>query len=798
MRKKLYFSAAFLLLAGSVNSFAAKPEGYALAGADEKTPSRTQYFSWINNTNEGASEEQSLTNLSFFEWLHKDYGMILDIYAFDAGLIDGRLFYGQIGSDRFNKQFPNGLDSVYRKAQSIQTRLGVWGGPDGFGDTDQEAEVRKKQMVSLCEDYQWALFKFDAVCGPLRMEKEDHFIDLMQRARQYSPDLILLNHRLGLEKSLPYATTFLWGGQETYVDVHTSNTTTAPHNRAGVMERGLVPDLQRLTEDHGVCISSCVDFWDDDLVLQAFNRSLILAPEIYGNPWLLADSEFPKLARIYNLHKMWGEILVDGTTLPESYGDYAVARGDEATRIITLRNLSWDAKKVEISLDKEIGLEKRGRVSVRVYHPYERIYTNYKYGDKIELSIDPFRSLLVSVSTSDEYQEAGVEGVDFELVKSIDGAAKELKLLGMPGSRSSVKLAKGTKAKSVKIDGVSYPALAQGKSVEIEFGGEPLAEDYNRFLGKAKKIEVQDDAATLYEATAFAADNNALEVRSLERSGDSHIEQVKAARDAFFTQEAFVGRGCWDDFLFDGDTQTGFWPTRRYTKDHTIKGGCFRLDLGEVLEVDSIVYRVNNTYELQPILIDEGNYAYLSDDLKDWQRVTYIATLDSQIPVGRAIRYIKLPTFPDRINEVEVYSGGKKLSSEKFRASNLFADSGRMEPKAMWQSEFTLSQVTKGSYLSVALDGEHGVEGAYAALIVDGEYVGAPSRATSYQSNTWEYLNDTSSSNYTYYFPLKSEYAGKKIEVFVMGYSEKDLDFVPSVWYSSYSAPYSEKVMVIK
>lgn len=38
-------------------------------GADEKTPSRSQYFSWINNTNEGPTEAQTLANLDFFKWL---------------------------------------------------------------------------------------------------------------------------------------------------------------------------------------------------------------------------------------------------------------------------------------------------------------------------------------------------------------------------------------------------------------------------------------------------------------------------------------------------------------------------------------------------------------------------------------------------------------------------------------------------------------------------------------------------------------------------------------------------------
>ena len=60
-------------------------------GADENTPSRAQYFSWINNTNEGATEAQTITNLEFFKWLKDEYGMQLDIYAWDAGNLDNSL-----------------------------------------------------------------------------------------------------------------------------------------------------------------------------------------------------------------------------------------------------------------------------------------------------------------------------------------------------------------------------------------------------------------------------------------------------------------------------------------------------------------------------------------------------------------------------------------------------------------------------------------------------------------------------------------------------------------------------------
>lgn len=72
--------AAFAAVAGAAE---------VVPGATEDTPSLAQYFSWINNTNEGSTEAQTLANLAFFKWLHDEYGMKLDIYAFDAGNIDG-------------------------------------------------------------------------------------------------------------------------------------------------------------------------------------------------------------------------------------------------------------------------------------------------------------------------------------------------------------------------------------------------------------------------------------------------------------------------------------------------------------------------------------------------------------------------------------------------------------------------------------------------------------------------------------------------------------------------------------
>lgn len=765
-------------------------------GADENTPSRSQYFSWINNLNEGATEKQTSINLNFFKWLHDEYGMVLDIYAYDAGAIDGAKFYGSIYSDRFNVQFPNGFEPNYRQAKAMGTRLGIWGGPDGFGDTQAEEEARIKQMAKLCKDYEFALFKFDKVCGPLRLEKEDAFIRMMEACRSYSPDLILLNHRLGLKKSKPYATTFLWGGKETYIDVHLKNTTTAPHHRAGALERGLPPELKRLTEDHGVCISSCLDNWDDDLVLQAFNRNLILAPEIYGNPWLLRDDEFPILARIYNLHKQYRDIMQKAMILPETqYGLHAVSRGNETTRLLSLRNLSWEPMNYKVLLDTEIGLAKEGKVHVRKFHPRENVLGDFNYGEEITVTVEPFRSLLLLVST-DNIEEPAVEGCEYEMVRNLEGKPVEIKLLGEAGTKAKIKILGGN-FNSVKLNGKSMNPLVQGKSMRVSFEGQKAELPYHRKIVELDSVEVPQDASVLYDATCFAADNNALEVRSLSRSGETNIPQVKAARDAFFNQKVFRDKGLWDQFLFDNDSTTTFFPSKRGGRDYRIKGGCFRLDLAKVTTIDKIVVECPDAFSLLPLEQEEGLFVEVSKDLKEWRKITCLARTKIVIPVNDDIRYLRMKSAPSRIDEVKGYKAGKQLSRKNWRASNLFAHPSKMKAKRAWAGSFIAEEVTDKSYLCVAVEGIHGVEGAYAALRIGNEIVGAPDRAVSYPSNAWESNVKNSDKNYTYYFPMKKEWEGKKIEVINLGYAQKQDVKKVVVWQTVYEKPTVKKTLML-
>jgi len=549
-----------------------------------------------------------------------------------------------------------------------------------------------------------------------------------------------------------------------------------------------------------VCLSSCLNYWEDDLVLQAFNRSLLLAPQIYGNPWLLADEEYPKLARIFNLARKYRHILVDGMVLPEqNYGQKAVSRGDGQTRLLTLRNLGWEPVGYNIKLDEEIGLSAASSpgadIELRQYHPVERLIGRFKKGTTVEVEVLPFRSCLLKATLKPS--EVALKGCDYEVVRDTPGRPLLIKLLAMPGETRTIELAAGDRTfTSAQLNGQDVHALVDGKSTNIVFEGRSLKEDYHRKLGDLVVCEVPHDAEALYEATCFAADNNALEVRSLERSGPSRIPAVEKAREAFFGQKLFVDRGTWDKNLFDDNEDTAFYVARRVGVK-PIERGCLRIDFGEIITLDKLVVRTGSEHALQPFKYDETIRASYSCDLKTWTPMALVAgdEIVMNFKPGSKLRYIRFYGTPDKVIEISAYRDNEKIDRSKWRASNLFAHYSRVTAQKAWQHSFTLGEVPKNSYLAIALNGQHGIEGAYGAIRVDGNPVGAPDRSVSYPANSWEYPPMKSGSNYTYYIPLAEEMKGAKIDAVVLGL-KKGLDkFKPEVWITACPAPYSEQLL---
>lgn len=767
-----------------------------IPGATESTPSRSQYFSWINNTNEGSTEAQTLTNLAFFKWLHDEYGMKLDIYAFDAGAIDGPEYYGNTQTEKFKAQFPRGFKPIHEYAKSFDCRLGVWLGPDGFGNTPEEEKARIDMLVGLCRDYEFALFKMDAVCTQLRPEKRDAFARLMTECRKHSPDLILLNHRLDLGDAVEHATTFLWGGEETYIDVHMVNRdSTGTHNRVQAISRGMVPDLKRLTEDHGVCISSCLDFWEDDLILQAFNRNLILAPEIYANPWFLRDDEFPKLARIYNLHRRYRDIMVNGMVLDEKrYGPLAASRGDEKTRIITLRNLTWKPVTYKVKLDESIGLEVKAAVSLRQHHPAESILGKFEYGEEVSVEVAPFRSCLLLASSA-EIEEVGLTGSEYELVRDVPGKDVVIKILGEAGEKASISLASGgRKFSKATLDGKPLPDLIDGKTAEISFPGKPDRDAWHRKVGSPKVVETPADAEELYEAGCFASDNDPLEFRSLRRSGASEIPQVKAARDAFTNQPIIAERGILQGYLFDGKAETVYDFLRMREGDPESR--YLRIDLGKVQTLDSILLEAPAEGELLHAKITKARSAEVSADLKTWSPAKL--TQDGRnirIECAGKVRYIRTNLVPSKLTEIRGMKDGKELDRSGWRMSYLFPAFRKVQKS--WSLPFVLEKAPKTGYLAAACNGEHGREGVWAALRVDGKILGPADRAPSFPVNPWEYPVRKTEGNYTFFFPVTPEMVGKKCEVVVLAFDPAKTAFTPEVWQTVSATPWESQTLIL-
>jgi len=192
----------------------------------------------------------------------------------------------------------------------------------------------------------------------------------------------------------------------------------------------------------------------------------------------------------------------------------------------------------------------------------------------------------------------------------------------------------------------------------------------------------------LYEATCFAADNNALEIRSKFRSGPTAIRQVKKARQAFFNQKLLVERGVWDRYLFDGDMDTFF-----RLRTGPIWGGALRIDLGKPTDIDTLLLRrVDDVFK--------PTEAQVSADLRTWHTVSVKIQPESpptatvlrrsytvskewtDITVNRlsidlagkgAIRYIRIPGRAANVAEIIGFRRGRELDRSKWRASNVFA-----------------------------------------------------------------------------------------------------------------------------
>jgi hypothetical protein len=790
-----------LLIQSSFPQFKAQSPSKEVGGINELTPSKAIYFDWVNRNWYGSNEKKIEANLKFFKWLHDEYGMKLDIYLMDAGDIDqgpncalssGLPAYGSLETVHFKKRFPNGFDPLVKLANSFGCRMGIWLGPDGYGNTEGEALKRKEMLVRFCKDYHFALFKFDACCSDLSAANQKYYIETMEECRKYSPDLIVLNHRISLnDEARKQTTTFLWEGRETCVDVNITNDTVAPHHREGNLSRGLPPNLMRLTEDHGICLSTALEKWEDDLILQAFNRNLILSPEIYGNPFLLNDDQLSHLARIYNIHMLYNDILVKGMILPEDqYGKYAVSRGDSSTRLITLRNLTWQPVKVPVNLDASIGLFARGKVDVLQYHPTERFLGTFKPGTVVQVPIMPFSSCLIKIS-SQSNPELMLKGIDYEVNRYLPDLPVSITLFGRSGEKVNFSLSDyNRKYKKASLNWKDVSSILKGNQVSFTFPGRKQGFQYLRKLGCMQLADIPKDPLRYFESCFFAMDNNALEVRELLKSGNTMIPEVHICRNVFFNDTLFSELGIWDKYAFDSCLTTSF-KVRRYEylnmKENT---GSFRLDLGEVESLDTIFFR-GVPEDFNPGEIE------VSNNFTTWHPAKSgisNSVLSITFPGGIPFKYLRMTKSPIKVAEIEGIAKGKMVSREKWKASNLYGWLDEKAAKLCWKYEGKLSGIGKEAKLSVNIPATCKEGTVFAMIVIDGKIIGANDRAPSFPYNNWEHFN-IPEKNFTFYIPVTENMEGKLVQILVLSTDINLQDLKPEVWLTN--ADLYEKVKLI-
>ena len=200
-----------------------------------------------------------------------------------------------------------------------------------------------------------------------------------------------------------------------------------------------------------------------------------------------------------------------------------------------------------------------------------------------------------------------------------------------------------------------------------------------------------------------------------------------------------------------------------------------------------------------------GEASFLTDSYSGTKkfetRKLHRITID--LPASQTVRYLKIPGKAVNVGEVSGYDQGKARDHSAWRATNLFADYAKAPAKRAWSVSFRLDEAAKGSYLVIPCNGKHGRDGAYASLRINGRAVGAPQRAKSYPSNTWDTGNSRPDDNFSYFFPITPDMIGKTIDAVVMQFESEGAPKIPlgefksEVWITAYPIPYAEKLLVL-
>jgi hypothetical protein len=773
----------------------------------------TFYFDWLCHDNSGPRESEVLANFAALRRLRELYGLQFDIYNSDAGLVESQGTYYPQFKANFLSRFPAGLKPLAEGSKALGMR---------FGDKPEEMAARREQLLSWVRDFNVGLFKMDTVVSELAhpdkyiLEKKyQSLADALAEARRIDPEFIAINHRIN---DSPYMLTItdclLWRGEETYIDVHISNEAASLYNRDCSIGRELASEFYgtpfRQFEDHGICFNSCLEKWEDDLVAQAFGRASVLSPEMYGTFFFLGDEDYPRLARLIQLHKQLEPLLKNSYPLPG--GD--IAHADGSSSLVLVRNMTWEPAVKTIPLDASIGLAAApgSPLTVRQRHPCEmlmkRAGEGAVVGGTLPVELDPFSLRLIQIDAAPP-AEPLIAGVPYEIVPGPDARSFDIKLLGTPGQKAEVALLNfGDRAVRTS---AGLPVPTGEAPWRIAFPGTAAAgPSFARLADFRDDPAAAADGARLAELAKFGIDDDALEIREMVRlkREPSSLAEIEACR-AYMWDKVVAAEGTFLN-AFDGDTRTrwsdGFPRRSPFTGSpaaYRSETSLWRLDLGRPTDLATLELRV----------VRRTDKAFLdavetSSDLRTWtrtdglslaaaesipaagslrQRRKTIAIFDVDagdkkpvviaVPLeGRPCRYVRIRGRNFGVAEILGYDGaGRSLDRGGWRATNFLGETPA--PRRVLSAVHVPAEEAPGREYAVAVTSGPAkfdpVDGVYVVALVDGRPVVPRHRAPSYPYHNYEWNSGAPElAGMTFRLPIDPAWKGKTVEFRIMMFGD--------------------------
>jgi len=778
----------------------------------------TFYFDWLCHDNSGPRESEVLANFAALRRLKDLYGLQFDIYNSDAGLVESQgTYYPEFKAD-FLSRFPSGLGPIAAASSALGMRLGLWIGPDGFGETPESMAARRGQLLSWVKDFNAGLFKMDTVVSALNhkdkyvLEKKyQSLADALSEARRVDPKFVAINHRIN---NSPYMLTItdclLWRGQETYIDVHISNRTASLYNRDCSIGRELTSSFYgtpfRQFEDHGICFNSCLEKWEDDLVAQAFGRASVLSPEMYGTFFFLGDADYPRLARLIQLHKQLEPLLKASFPLPG--GD--IAHADGASSFVLVRNMTWEPMVKTIPLDTSIGLAAApgAALTVRQRHPFEMMMktagSGAAVGGTLDVEMDPFSLKLIQIDTKPP-AEPSISGVPFEIIPGPGDGSFGVKLFGRPGQKAEVEF-RGFGDRPVRTSaGISIPT--GGTPWPITFPG--AAAGGPSF---ARLADFRDDPAAapgaqrLTELAKFTLDDDALEIREMVRlkQAPSKLAEIEACR-AYMWDKVVAAEGTYRN-AFDGNPETrwsdGFPRRSPFTGSpaaYRSEASLWRIDLGRPTDLARLELRVARRTDAAFLEAVEtssdlttwtrtGGLSFAAADgipasgeLRQRRKTIKVFDVDAgdkapvaiSVPLaGGPCRYVRIRGRNFGVTEILGYDGaGKLVDRSGWRATNFFGETSAL--RRVLTAVHVPAEDASGREYAVAVTAGPAqfdpVDGVYVVALVDGRPVVPHHRAPSYPYHNYEWNSGAPKlAGMTFRLPIDRAWKGKTVDFRIM------------------------------